>query len=147
MKPHRYSTTAGVLRSNKALSSPDSSLGMHISFGALISPPPTPQPVNHTFVSSLPSDWLVPLMPSFKVLTFIHSWLPNDNEERITCNTVDVWERHSERGKERKRKHTCCMSEYQTTEAQEALEVEVENGDQTQRSLWIFLYASLSILT
>lgn len=61
---------------------------MHIPFGAFIplcplhSPPPLPTPVNHTFVSSLPSDWLVPLVPSFKVLTFIHGWLPNDNEEK-----------------------------------------------------------------
>lgn len=43
--------------------------------------PPLPRkPVNHTFISSFPSDWLVPLVPSFKVLTFIHNWLPNDNQ-------------------------------------------------------------------
>lgn len=54
------------------------------------------KPVNHTFVSSLPSDWFVPLMPSFKVLTFIYNWLPNDNEEKITCTSVGAWERQWE---------------------------------------------------
>lgn len=133
---------------------------MHIPFAALILllyPPPQPpftlpKPVNHTFVSSLASDWLVPPVPSFKVLTFIHGWLPNDNEEknhlyRSRCMGETQRERE---GAEESCAPVAWLSSKPTQRLRRRLKpVLLENNgiveiaDQRQRGLWIFLYASL----
>ena len=105
-------------RSNAALSSPDFLIGyaysvwrphLHFAHHNHHHHPSSPKPVNHMFASSPSSDWLVPLLPSFKVLTFTHGWLPNDNEGRITWAVVSArdgnWDGEGRRegGKERRR--------------------------------------------
>lgn len=88
--------------SNKVLSSSDSLLGMHIPF---IPPshPFSPQASQSHFRLISPSDWFVPLVPSFKVLTFIHSWLLNDNEEGNHLYLLLVHGRATQRQKDRGR--------------------------------------------
>lgn len=57
----------------------------------------SPQASQSHFGLISPSDWFVPLMPSFKVLTFIHSRLPNDNEEENHLSHLCLWPGDSER--------------------------------------------------
>lgn len=75
---------------------------------------PTPlQSVNHAFVSSLLTDWLVLHMPSLKALTFMHGWLLYDDEQWITCSAVHPWQAQRGAGKKWESEHTCCVSEHQ----------------------------------